>query len=375
MNPEHNIGPALTQELALVAGSVQAPPAPAVADLVHRAEHGVRRNRRRKATAGSLLVAAAVAGAVLAGSRIGDPDAAPPPAPQPTETPGVFGVEAPIRTWVDRYGRLHLAGATFDDAIYANAQTTDDLTTAATGEYDGGDTAVFLGTTRVGTLPKVYESDLPVSPDARTIAYTEFGNATRTKVSIVVVRVSPDGITELGRLPVGSFWAGSGSETRQRLFRVTDDGTVTYGGNTGRDGYTWTPGSEPRPADTGAFTGTPEGFPSVNLGNALGQITLNRQGTWGAWPTDVAPGSDPDSPTFTGLTVQRPGEVASRWSFDFADDYAYVNLVFWETETTVILYADRRPPGQTSDGDYVRCDVVKHRCEDAPEPPGSNSAP
>jgi hypothetical protein len=358
-----NIETTLTEELRTVARAVPTPPPPAVADLVERAGEQRRRTRYLVAGAGA-LVAAVLVGVLVLGSHLGNPDSAPSPAPQPTRTSTALPTGEPLRTWTDQYGRLHLDGVAVPGKSWSDAATTGDLTVAARGEYGPEDFSVFIGTRRVADFTGLYELPVRVSPDRRTIAWTAFDEPTRKQASIVVARISEDGAEELGSLHVAALTAGADSEARETLYRVADDGTVWYGGVLG--GHAWTPGSDPRPYDNQPDLMRPNGFPATDA--TLG-LELNPSGTWGAWQTDEVPPATADDPvTYTSVVVQRRGDPSSRGKLAFAGRFAYVNIVFWETDTDVVLFADENPPGQQSNGRYLRCDVVERACEVAPAP-------
>lgn len=317
-------------------------------------------HRRRTIAIGSgALAAVVVLGALVLGHELGKPDATRQPGPA---TALALRTGEPIHTWTDEHGRLHLDGTTVP-GDWAGAVTSGDLTTAAQGPYDTGTVGVFLGSAQVGTARGVAVPDLPVSPDHRTIAWVAFGDTDHTTSEIVVARVDSGGIHELGRLGAGRDLLPTSDTPRVRLLRVADDGTVLYGAATGA-GSSWTPGGRPQAADVSAYQGGPDGFTT----EPAQDLRLNAQRTWGAWSTDRLPDPDPDNAVFTSVTVQRAGDVTTRYEMPFADDYAYVNVVGWENDTDVLLYADTQPPGRATAGNYLRCDVVVRHCEIAPAP-------
>lgn len=344
-----NIEQTLADELAVVARTVDAPPAPAVADLVRRAESV--RVRTRVRVAGTILAAAAaVLAVILTGVQVGRPNSSPSPAPQPTKTPTTFKVGDPLKTYVDpTTATLYLDGVA-ERGHWTSATTTGDLTTATVGS-DQSTVAVFLGTSRVGTLRHVAQGGVKVSPDSRRIAWVE-----QDQAEIVAAEVSPAGVHELGRRHVEALLHDMDSETRETLLAVDDDGTVTYGGVVA--GHSWTPGSEPRDADISAYLYSPAGFPGQ-----VDDIRLNHEGTWGAWMTgENDPGTD-GSLTFRAVTVQHRDQPGTRATLTMPKGLAALSNLYWESETDVILTIgeDGEQPSE-----YVRCDVVRKSCELAP---------
>jgi hypothetical protein len=176
--------------------------------------------------------------------------------------------------------------------------------------------------------------------------------------------VSASGLDERGRLPLSTLSLDVDNEGRESLFDVADDGTVRYGGVLG--GHAWKPGGTPHEADTSDFSFRPAGFPQDSA-----EVRLDPSGTWGAWPTDeVRPGTG-DIVTYHSFVAQRRGDPSTRFTFPFADRYAYVDLMYWESETDLIVIGSRTPAGAdgvAGDADYLRCDVRARTCEVAPAP-------
>jgi hypothetical protein len=351
-----NVEKIVTDELREVGAAVRPPPAPDATILVRQAGRDHVRTRVRTG-ATVFLAAAVVLGAILLGNQLGKPSAAPSPG---VLTDGPTPTGAPLRTWVDRNSKLHLDGVQVPGDNWAGPVTTDDLTVAEEGPYDTGETGIFLGSTLVGRIHQVLVHEIPVSPDRRTIAWVRFDNAQHTKASIVVARVSADGIHELGRLPLASLTLDGDNEGHERLLSVADDGTVLYGGVVG--GHSWKPGGDPKPADISQFMYGPDGFPE-----SAEDIRLGPAGTWGAWMTDIAnPGAEGEEVLFTTLVMQRRDEPTTRIEFKFAGQYDYVNFLYWESDEDVIVYAGDKGTGAV--GHYLRCDGAKRSCEYAPEP-------
>lgn len=355
-----NIETRLTEELDTVARALPTPPPPAITDLVAQAQRETRHTLRAVVTI-SGLVAAVLLGVVLI-TQLGKPSTAPPPTKHPTGGPTTLQVGAPLRTWTDRHSKLILDDITQAGGPWAGAVTVGDLTTAQLGPYDTGATGVFLGTRRVGMLDDVLVHEIKVSPDDRTIAWVAFDDPSRKKASIAVARVGLDGIHELGRLHVAALTDAADDEGKEQLIDVTDNGTVRYGGVVG--GHAWKPGTEPKPADISDFSYRPVGFPHTD--DAL-DIQINQSG-WGAWDTDEIPGEPGSEVTFRSVTIQHRGEPSTRFTFRFGDRYAYVEFDHWETPTDAILFGSTTPVGTLGPTQHLRCDVVRHTCQIAPEP-------
>jgi len=145
------------------------------------------------------------------------------------------------------------------------------------------------------------------------------------------------------------------------LAKVTDDGTVTYGSVLVT--HTWKPGSAPVDQPAQSYDGI-EGYP-----DRAGYVTVRPDGVWGAWQTDrtgdPAPGKDGEGP-LDGVTVQRPGEPASRFTIALPVG-TDARRVEWETthDLLVTVFEDR----DGFEWHYLRCNIIDRRCEQVPTTP------
>jgi hypothetical protein len=139
-----------------------------------------------------------------------------------------------------------------------------------------------------------------------------------------------------------------------QLISVDDHHTVTYGGVLG--GHSWTPGHEPTTADISEFVYGPTGFP-----DHAQDVQLDPSGTWGAWLTDPAnPGAEGEVVAFTAVVVQQRDEPGTKAKIVMPAAYADVEGLYWESDTDVILVVPH--------ASHLRCNVVDHSCEQAPDP-------
>jgi hypothetical protein len=359
-----NFEQTLTDELATVARGLDAPAPVDTSELVRRAEQARTRTRLRVAGV-TVVAAAAVVAAIVAGTRLSGPDAAPSPAkPTPTRTADALPVGRPLHTFVDPGdGKLYLDG-TLEPGAWSDATTVNGLTIAfaRTASASGAEAVgLFRGARRVGVVHDVADHVVRTSPDAGTIAWVE----RQDKAGLIVVAaVRPDGIDELGRLSVATLVRGVDDESHERLIGVADDGTVTYGGVTG--GHSWKPGDTPRPADISSYLYGPEGF------RARAQdVHLDPSGAWGAWLTSPAdPGAGGGEASWGSVTFQKAGEPGTKARVAMPERDKDVRDLYWESETDVALVIYDGNPFTHELREYVRCDVVTASCELAPEPEG-----
>jgi hypothetical protein len=351
-----NVEQTLTDELRVVADTVTAPPPPAVTALVQQAA-GARTRSRVRWAATTFLAAAAVVAAVVVGNQWGRTDSTPQPVgptPTATPTPETFPTGNPLATFVDERGTLYVAGVA-EAGSWSGATTEGDLTLGFSGAPAAVEVTVFIGTEPVGTIDRTDDSDnVKVSPDRRTIAWVR---PEGTVGSIVVARVSPNGIRELGRLTVATLLLGNDDERKERLMAVADDGTVTYGGVLG--GHAWTPGSAPRSADISSYEYGPRGFPCHGQ-----EVVLNPSGTWGAWLAAPA-GTSNGFAQFTAVGFQQTDRPETRTRIAMPRTDADLRGLYWESDTDVVLTVF---DPTTTYVHYVRCNVVDRACEYAPTP-------
>ena len=353
-----NLEQTLIDELESTARALDVPPPPAAADLVRHAEQARTRGRARW-TVTTVLAAAAVVAAVLAGLQIGRPDAGPRPT-RPTPTKVGFPVGAPLHTYVDpTTNALYIGGVVEQGNDWMDATTYGDLTLGYLGQPVAGDVVVFLHADKLATIHPTGVTGVKVSPDAHTIAWEETKGRSGT---IVVAQVSASGLHELGRLSVPALARVADDESRELLIEVADDGTVTYGGTV--DAHTWKPGGSPKPADPSSYLYRPAGFPA-----RADDIDVNRSGSWGAWLTDEwDPGTGGGEARYRSVTFQQPGkpDTRARIQLPAGDDDA--RSLYWESDTDLVIGTYTGNQFVHVLHEYVRCNVLTRACEVAPGP-------
>ena len=350
-----NVEQTLTDELEMVARSVDTPPPPAVAALVQEARSA--RGRSRVRWAATTFAAAAVIAAVVAGTQLGQPDAAPQPT-RPTESADALPVGKPLRTYVDpTTDALYIDGEAVRGNGWDSAETFGDLTLGYLGAQDSGYVGIFLGAQRVGTLHPDEANGVLVAPGGRTIAWVELKDGSG---AVVVARVGTDGLRELGRLPVAALTFDVDNESRQHLIAVDDAGTVTYGSAVG--GHAWRPGNEPTDVDISAAQGGPAGFPG-----RADDVHLNRAGTWGAWLTSPRdPGAGGGEASWSAITFQQPNRPDTKASITMPDRLNDVRDFSWESDTDIVLTIYTGNLFVHEVLEHVRCNVIDRACEVAP---------
>jgi hypothetical protein len=357
-----NVEQTLTAELETVAHSVDAPPPPVAATLVRAAEQTRTRTRLRGAAV-TLAAAAAVVGAVVAGGQLGGPDSAPSPThPTPTHADGQLPTGPPPRLPYVLQQRLYIDGKA-QPGLWSWAATAG-RTAIAVPDETGGQVALFHDGVEVARLPRTVDTQsLRLSPLGTKVAWTEHDNDS----AHLVVR-DMETARELGRLAVDRatfVQDGDENEGWENLQGVADDGTVTYGGVLVV--HTWKPGTAPVDHDPTSYLQRPQGYP-----NRANLVIESPDGAWGMWQTDRNGRSNPPvgedgGLLFDGVTVQRPGEPGSRFTFAMPKGTTDVRNVLWESTTDLLVLV----VGDVLDGlpqEFVRCNVVDRTCEHASTP-------
>ncbi len=352
-----NIEQTLIDELRVVADSAEAPVPPDVADLVRLAERTRTRSRLAR-VGGTALVAAAVITAIVIGSQVGRPNAAPPPThPTGDATGGPLPTGAAPKIPYVLDGTLYLDGQA-QPGTWSSVVTVGRTSMAVNGP-DGAEknpVVLFHDGVEVARLTQDGTQDALLSPSGTKIAWIEHDGDTAT----LVVHDMETG-QDLGRRQVASTQSNGGEETEgsESIGTVADDGTVTYGSVVVT--HTWKPGSAPVDSTPAVGSQTIPGFP-----DRAGYVWVQPDGTWGAWQTDrtgdPTPGEDGDG-ILDGVTVQHPGDPGSRFTIALPTGTDARRLE-WETSTAVLVtvFEDR-------DGNrwhYLRCDVDDRRCEQVP---------
>jgi hypothetical protein len=324
--------------------------------LVSRA---VRRRTRTTVTrVAGVVLAAVFIGAVVVGCQADKLDAAPEPT-RPTKNAETFPVGEPLRTYLDPDRLVLYIDGVAEPGTWGGASSVGDLTVAVTNTLDT--VAIFVHGARVGTLPHVVGGEVMASPDGRTAAWIE---ASGESVHLVAASVTRAGVHELGRLTLDPAVVLPDNEGSERVMKVDDDHTVTYGGIT--SGHVWVPGGEPEDADVSAYLTRATGFP-----NSVDPPDLNPVGSWGAWPTNDEGRSPVDTNgVWSTVTVQQPRRPDTRSTFVMPHGDG-VQSVYWETDSDVIVAVSSKlpVPGSAVEVEgYVRCNVVRRACEYAPTP-------
>jgi hypothetical protein len=353
-----NVEQTLTDELRVVAGSVQPPPPP-VAELVRRAEQARTRTRAGRAAAIG-LVAAAVVAAILIGNQVGRPTSAPPPAHHskgatslpvgdPPRIPYVLGTtlyiggEPQPGTWlgVDTVGKSSLASRA-----------------KGPGDYTVTEAVLFRGGVEVARVKDTISAML--SPDGTKVAWLDsapdFSAAHLGELDALTGRV-------LGRLDLDprTFDEKANEEAWLSIAKVDDDGTVTYGGVLAS--HTWRPGSAPVDHGSAMPSQEPPDIPNVV------DLQMSPDGTWGAWLTDrrgrnVGNRTDYNG-VLDGVTMQKPGDPGSRITIPLPAGTDLRGIV-WESSTDVLLSVADNAVGDQFH--YVRCSRLGRQCEIATKP-------
>ncbi|MFL6155490.1 MAG: hypothetical protein ACJ72D_05355 [Marmoricola sp.] len=348
-----NVEQTITDELRAVAGALRPPPAPDASLLTRKAEQARVRVLVRSGV-GAVLTAAVVLGIILLGTHLGNPKAEPVPTP-PAHS---FPTGAPLTTYVDETGQLHVDGVVQAGSDWAdNPLHIGDVTLAYAGSTGKERVVVFVGSTRVATLPRLAANNEPqISPDHSTIAWAEPDGG---KGAIVVARLGAQGLTELGRLARRAVTLDPDNEGHESVLSVANDGTVTFGGILG--GHTWTPGGTPRDVDLSELSNDLPGFPTNGE-----DIVRSPAGTWGAWLTDeVDPGNGGGVVEFGAVAFQQVSHPDTRVRIPMPVDEAHLQTLSWQDDTHLLLVVGE---GESA-YHVVRCDIESHKCERAPMVP------
>lgn len=347
-----NLEQTLVDELAFVADHAQPPIPPNVSDLVRTAQRARTRTVVTR-IGGSALVAAAVVAAIVLGSQISRPGAAPTPT-HPTPTPGELALGAAPRIPYVLDGRLYIDGKALP-GTWSNVQTAGRTSIAFNGPEDDENNPVVLfhDGVEVARLTRAGAMDAILSPRGTKVAWIEYAGKTAT----LVVHDMDTG-RDLGRRRVAQTGSNGGEETEgtEALGSVADDGTVTYGSVLVT--HTWTPGSEPIDSTPDPQAGLAAGFPQ-----RAGYVWLRADGVWGAWQTDrtgdPAPGGEEGAP-LDGVTLQHPNDPSSRFTIALPAG-SDARRLEWETSTTLLVTVFEDIDGTR--WHYLRCDIGDKTCE------------
>jgi hypothetical protein len=346
----------LIEELRFVADSADPPVPPSVAELVRIAER-IRTRSRLTRVAGTALVAAAVVTAIVIGTQVGRPNAAPPPThPTGDATGGPLPTGAAPKIPYVLDGTLYIDGRA-RPGTWSSVMTVGRTSLAVNGP-DGAErnpVVLFHDGVEVARLTKDGTQDAVLSPGGTKIAWIEDDAGT----GVLVVHDMDTG-QDLGRRSVATtrFTGGEENEGWESIQQVDDDGTVTYGSVVVT--HTWKPSSDPVDSTPTSGSEMIPGFPE-----RAGYVWLSPEGTWGAWQTDRTgdPAPDEGNGLLDGITVQHPGDRASRFTIALPARTDARRLE-WETSTDLLVtvFDDR-------DGNrwhFLRCDVTERSCEQVP---------
>jgi hypothetical protein len=357
-----NVEQTLTQELVTVARAVETPAPPAVAALLEQAGRARTRTRARVA-ATSLLAAAAVLAAIVAGTRLDHPAAAPSPThPTTSATNGPLPTGAPPRLAYVSGGTLYLDGKA-QPGTWGTAQTVGRTSAATIGRADAPKVVVttlvlFRDDREVARIDNVVRLGAVVSKDGSKVAWVELND---DDTADLVERDMTTG-REVGRIRVERrplSHEGEENESWENLRDVSDDGTVTYGGVIVT--HVWRPGSAPVDHQPALRWEGTEGFP-----RSVEPVAMSADGAWGAWTTDSNGRTLPDDGsawTPDGVTFQHPGETGSRFTIALPPG-SEAGTVTWETATQVLVPVFDDPDYETRH--YLRCSTTTRGCELAP---------
>lgn len=318
-----NVEQILTDELRVVASSVDAPPAPPTGELIREAERARRRARlTRVAALGA--VAAAVVAAIVIGNQVGRPSSAPEPAP-PSPSYYASGVPYVLQ------GILYIDHKA-QPGQWSYSTTTGEYTAAVAFE-PAMQVKILHDGEVIATLDQVY-SGVTFSPDGNVIAWVTADDGT------LVVRDLAAG-RELGRaalhLPVPPN--GEGGVT---LHGVQQNGTVYY--FIGDQSWRWAPGQRQATKVAGSAVPNLEapnlpGFPAAT------SLFVSPDQLWGAWLTEGG----------AALAVQKPNDPGSRFTITLPGTVTDPYLK-WLSTTRLRLNLE---PSATS---AVGCDIVTRSC-------------
>jgi hypothetical protein len=325
-----NVEQTLTAELRAVASGAEPPAPPAVGHLVRLAER--QRNRTRATRAGGVaLAAAAVVAAVVLGQHIGRPDTA----PQPVKpSPSYYADGVPYYD----HGGLYV-GHRRQPGDWTFVESNGDYSVAVAADQTAEILHHGAPVLRVGGF--VFEARLSFDGTKAAWIATDGPDA-----SALVVRDLVAG-RDLGRLPlVLRAQGGQGVETS---LGIRNDGTVFY--EVGHRAWTWHPGGG-APVRTTRMPNSvqthPPGFDGV-----AAPVRLSPDHLWGAWVTDPAGGELGDvKGKPLGVTVQKPGDLASRFTLPLPTGLDLAPIAFWVTPTEITFAGPEN----------IRCDIVARDC-------------
>jgi hypothetical protein len=354
-----NVEQILTDELGVVAASVEAPPPPAAAELIEKAERARTRTLLTR-LGGSALVAAAVVAAIVIGTQVGDPDATPSPAPQPSE----LSTGAPPRIPFVKNDKLYVDGqvqrgswlgvVTVQAASVGYLDDANDLT---------GSVALFHNGSEIARVPNVSVQGVVLSPDGSKAAWVErTGGGTWYVVSFDL-----EAGHELGRVAVDRNvlgHVGQESEAWESVSAVDNAGEVTWGGVVRQ--HLWKPGGVPEVSAPDPNPGATSGEFPVDEGI----VSLSPDGAWGAWTVDhtgdqlQGTSATPDQYDVE-VMAQRPGQPASLIHFGLPRN-TNASGISWETTGGFLVTVFDDPTGIS--WHYLRCTIATRECEVAPTP-------
>ena len=349
-----NLEQTVTDELRTVADAVQAPPPPAPDMLVRQAGRTRTRSSAKRFTV-TALVAAAVLGAIVIGDHIGHPTSEPTPGPlhvPPDASTALPTGSEPAVPYI--LGDTLYVDGKAQPGAWIGVRTAGGNTLALQSDSPGSfaTTPVLF---RSGALLETLSSarDAMLSPLGSKLAWIE----TSARQARLVVR-DLDADQEIGRLSLDLDTVTGDSEATVHLTGVDDDGTVHWGGVL--VDRSWKPGSAPVDVAQPAATPRTKGFPSI-----AGGIERSSDATWGAWLTDHAGRTEPRSGVFDGVTLQRPGDPASRFTIALPRG-SDVRALAWESDTAVLLTVFDDQQGASEH--LVRCSATARTCEVARTP-------
>jgi len=346
-----NLEQIITEELRDVGAAVRPPAPPDPALLVRRAEQ-VRVRTLVRSSATVVLAAAAVLAIIVLGAHLGNPKAAPPPLPQPTELPTGSAAAIPYQKDGVLYaGGVAVTGGTLNTVLEAGHYLVAELTNGSSSTL-----VIFRDGTEVGRLEHASRSNPTLSQDGTKLGYVE-------RIGSVYMLVSRDldADRELGRLTVDPSTFGIQGEATVgslSIGPVGNDGTIHYDTDAS---YAWAPGGSPSAEPTSPEVPDIPGYPEFMIAEQL-----NPDQTWGAWlaPEDGGPSIE-DGARAAYLRAQQPHRPDTRVSITLPADAKATNLR-WETETDVLVFVDDDATGEH--WHFLRCSITTKRCEVAPTP-------
>lgn len=375
-----NIEKMLEDELRVVAGELDVPPAPVV-ELVR--EGNKARNRSRKYVAGLAAAAVAVVATGLAladGDPRADDDGPTTPGPGPTTSPtrivdGLPVGEPPTLPWIDNNRGLHIGDTVIDGQFL---DVTGHGSWVSASRLDGGDSAAvnIVDGEAVLALGNLSPPGA-VSPDGRWWATVRIEDDGRHSI-VRYDAENPDDrpVHDLGQPgPEADGLAGVGGiDNRGRVYAADSSGAIMWVPET--DAVVELPWETVGVGPEGPMLRKREGeapFLTVMAddGTIESQLTLpdvvddtvSPAGTWTAWRTDHRGRDLQKDVLFYGrldaVTVQELA-TGQRTTIPFPKG-TDLSTVRWEDEGTVLLTVTIDRGAGTRR--YARCDVVAASCE------------